>query len=169
MKSIRNNIKDKYETNYWLHLRLHIGWLSHHDCFNMCLTLQNQVCLSLIYHNERGFVRSHDQSWGKRLGNAGKIPFQPMEALISIEGQNQEVLWCYIKLRLNCVYPLLSSLPPKKEKERKGKQELCYDCLPPFPDNFVWGDTVLQVGAVSFPPGLAGTSQEWRTRMRWNE
>ena len=67
-------------------------------------------------------------SWGKSLGNSDEISFQPMEALISTEGQNQKVLSCYIKLRLNCVYPLLSSLTPcvlkkKERKRKKGRKE----------------------------------------------
>lgn len=40
-------------------------------------------------------------SLGKRLDNSGKTPFQPIEALINIEGQKQKC----DHVTLNCVYP----------------------------------------------------------------
>ena len=92
-------------------------------------------------------------SWGKRLGNSDKTPLEPMEALISIEGQKQKVWSCYIKLRLNCVYPLLLSLNPvwggvgrkggregrrEGREERKIKRTLLLNCSPTISGNTIW-------------------------------
>lgn len=45
MLSLRNNIENKYPTNYLLHFRLQVGWLVHQGYFKMVLTLQNQICV----------------------------------------------------------------------------------------------------------------------------
>lgn len=122
-------------------------------------------------------------NWGKSLGNSDKMPLQPMEALIGIEGQKQTLPSCYIKLKLNCVYPLLSSLTRwalkkekskrKKGKEREGKPgEVCYWIVchqfqgirsdEKTVPQWVW--LALQVWALPFPLTLARNSHRGQNK-----
>ena len=123
-------------------------------------------------------------SWGKRLGNSDKTPLEPMEALISIEGQKQKVWSCYIKLRLNCVYPLLLSLNPvcggwggreggreggKAGKKGKLRELCCWIARQQSQGTPSDEQTVPQATALPFPPHLTRNSRRGRTRKRVNE